>query len=438
MTARRPVAFDHTHEQATETYDGFMSKLDKIKLNASYTGSQIDALLAGKSDITHNHDSAYAPITHTHDDRYYTETEMNSLLSGKSDTTHNHDATYATLSHTHDDRYYTESETTTLLGGYLPLTGGTLTGPLQINSVNTGDTLLRFATDRPWKFWQKYDDGSTALILSPENDVKVFEIRSQDDTKGVSIRPYNTGSSIYIDGGIVWHAGNDGTGSTLDADLLDGQHASYFQSLLVSGTNIKTINGSSVLGAGDLVVSATVDWSQVFDDSGTYRGYKAKSGSSTGYMRTPSDGLLPNVSSASGSGYVGTPSWPFLNIYGINIYQDGNKVLAIAGQETTDPRTLKMSDGTIIKWGTITTAILACSTAVGGLYRMASDQTLTFDTSYPFTVEPTVVVVLKYASGYMWAVLRSASTTNFTYNILSSVSVTSGVPWQLRYFAIGR
>lgn len=29
----------------------------------------------------------------------------------------------------------------------------------------------------------------------------------------------------------VWHAGNDGTGSGLDADLLDGQHASYFAPL---------------------------------------------------------------------------------------------------------------------------------------------------------------------------------------------------------------
>ena len=38
---------------------------------------------------------------HTHDDRYYTETEVDTLLSGKSDTTHNHDGTYAALSHTH-------------------------------------------------------------------------------------------------------------------------------------------------------------------------------------------------------------------------------------------------------------------------------------------------------------------------------------------------
>ena len=33
-----------------------------------------------------------------------------------------------------------------------------------------------------------------------------------------------------INGNPVWHAGNDGTGSGLDADTLDGQHGSYYYS----------------------------------------------------------------------------------------------------------------------------------------------------------------------------------------------------------------
>ena len=48
----------------------------------------------------------FAPKSHTHDDRYYTESEMNTKLSGKSNT-----------GHTHDDRYYTESEINSKLGG---------------------------------------------------------------------------------------------------------------------------------------------------------------------------------------------------------------------------------------------------------------------------------------------------------------------------------
>ena len=40
-----------------------------------------------------------AAASHNHDDRYYTETEINNLLAGKSN-----------VGHTHDDRYYTEAE----------------------------------------------------------------------------------------------------------------------------------------------------------------------------------------------------------------------------------------------------------------------------------------------------------------------------------------
>ena len=42
----------------------------------------------------------------------------------------------------------------------------------------------------------------------------------------------------------VWHAGNDGAGSTLDADLLDGQHGSYYQ----NASNIST--GTLILARG--------------------------------------------------------------------------------------------------------------------------------------------------------------------------------------------
>lgn len=39
------------------------------------------------------------------------------------------------------------------------------------------------------------------------------------------------GGTLLVGGNTVWHAGNDGSGSGLDADLLDGKHASDFLSL---------------------------------------------------------------------------------------------------------------------------------------------------------------------------------------------------------------
>ena len=52
--------------------------------------------------------------------------------------------------------------------------------------------------------------------------------------------------------------------STATQTALDAKQAT-----LVSGTNIKTINGSSVLGAGDLVVSGTTNIKQTEVDFGT-------------------------------------------------------------------------------------------------------------------------------------------------------------------------
>jgi len=45
----------------------------------------------------------------------------------------------------------------------------------------------------------------------------------------------NVSGPIYAQGGLVWHAANDGAGSGLDADLLDGRHAGDFALLSGAG-----------------------------------------------------------------------------------------------------------------------------------------------------------------------------------------------------------
>ena len=56
-----------------------------------------------------------------------------------------------------------------------------------------------------------------------------------------------SGSTATVSGNKVWHAGNDGSGSGLDADTLDGTHKSgLFTSLTNSGNNISmTIGGTT-------------------------------------------------------------------------------------------------------------------------------------------------------------------------------------------------
>ncbi|MBI5568167.1 MAG: hypothetical protein HY870_24950 [Chloroflexi bacterium] len=52
-------------------------------------------------------------------------------------------------------------------------------------------------------------------------------------TGGVSLT--TSGAGLAVDGNTIWHAGNDGPASGLNADLLDGQHGSYY----LDATNIQ-------------------------------------------------------------------------------------------------------------------------------------------------------------------------------------------------------
>jgi len=144
------------------------SKLAQI----STAGKVLPAAVQGTAVITTDSrlSDARTPVTHTHDDRYYTEAEMTTLLAGKQAsgsyapatgiaqsavtnlttdlagkalTSHTHTianvtglqtaldgkqaaGSYAAASHTHDDRYYTETEIDTKLSG-LPVSGHTHT-----------------------------------------------------------------------------------------------------------------------------------------------------------------------------------------------------------------------------------------------------------------------------------------------------------------------
>jgi len=62
-------------------------------------------------------------------------------------------------------------------------------------------------------------------------------------------------SNLYINNNVVWNAGNDGSGSGLDADLLDGQHASSFAAANHSHSYLPlsggTITGNVTLTGAD-------------------------------------------------------------------------------------------------------------------------------------------------------------------------------------------
>ena len=63
---------------------------------------------------------------------------------------------------------------------------------------------------------------------------------------------------------------------------------------LVSGTNIKTINGSSILGSGNIVLSASSDFASITGKPTTIAGY----GITDAYTKTEIDAMVGSINSA--------------------------------------------------------------------------------------------------------------------------------------------
>ena len=114
---------NHSHNSASSSANGFLSKEDKSKLDGIATGANktvvdsslsssstnpvqnkvVTSALNGKANSSHSHSisnitnlqsalNSKSETGHTHDDRYYTETEMNTKLNGKANSSHTHTA----------------------------------------------------------------------------------------------------------------------------------------------------------------------------------------------------------------------------------------------------------------------------------------------------------------------------------------------------------
>lgn len=103
---------------------------------------------------------------------------------------------------------------------------------LQINSTGSGVSLAA------------YSDGAGYFVLES------FDTATPATKKNIDLCRY--GGSLFRGGQTVWDSGNDGAGSGLDADTLDGVQASAFPTL--SGSNIFTGNSQTVAGANPALI----------------------------------------------------------------------------------------------------------------------------------------------------------------------------------------
>lgn len=144
--------------------------------------------------------------------------------------------------------------------------------------------------------------GSGSKIEFINNDGKLVGINSltykgqELEDRFVNAAGDNMTGPLKINGNIVWHAGNDGSGSGLDADLLDGRSGSFYQNAdnlnagivptaRLSGTYNISISGNAATATNANYASSagnadTVDGKHASDFalSGHTHGYVLKAG----------------------------------------------------------------------------------------------------------------------------------------------------------------
>jgi hypothetical protein len=113
------------------------------------------------------------------------------------------------------------------------LTGGTYTFDSSTDQkiILQGSTnpYIRFKQGTTEKAFIQWQDSNNCLRLRNQEDNA--ELRIKDDLQ------FSTDASTFYS---IWHAGNDGSGSGLDADTLDGQEGSYYRN--ASNINAGTIS----------------------------------------------------------------------------------------------------------------------------------------------------------------------------------------------------
>ncbi len=116
---------------------------------------------------------------------------------------------------------------------YVKKSGDTMTGVLNMMSNHHPDSYSGALDIRNSNICGVNSIYTQDLAEKSDEGIHFYRDAAHVDTLWVSngvlrFVPNRTlGSSSTTDGNVIWHAGNDGSGSGLDADLLDGVHASH-------------------------------------------------------------------------------------------------------------------------------------------------------------------------------------------------------------------
>lgn len=108
----------------------------------------------------------------------------------------------------------------------LPLSGGTMTGNILLGGTTTNKigTNIVDTTGGYQEFTHQNSHGYIAIGPFNSSVAHIYTDRPS----------FYFNKELLVNNNKVWHAGNDGSGSELDADMLDGQEGSWYQSNVIA------------------------------------------------------------------------------------------------------------------------------------------------------------------------------------------------------------
>ena len=271
--------------------------------------------------------------------------------------------------------YYDNGSAWTVVGTgvFLPLSGGTLSGALAVaTSVTiTGGSVIAATTATigsgtvsaavtagagTHSLALGRRDGtssSPAINLNSSGNNQAYDVRlfasGGDGSVGNGSLTINAAGGVSINGGTTWHSGNDGTGSGLDADLLDGQESTVFATKTGTETLTNKTLTTPTINSGVVVTPTIASFTNATHDHSNAAG-------GGNIPQTSVTGLLASLSSKADGSTVTAHTGASTEVHGITG--------AVVG--TTDTQTLAAKTLTTPVIGSFTNATHDHSNAAGG------------------------------------------------------------------------
>lgn len=179
---------------------------------------------------------------------------------------------------------------------YVKKAGDTMTGRLTVDGTSTGNALDLVSENATETYLRVYMGASYKAAIGYHTTHGAYLYNRFTDTY-LGLR--NNGLA-YRDGYVMWDAGNDGSGSGLDADLLDGYQAN---DLMILGRSVNMLSGSTYSGYIPPLVLAMMRGAEQIENP-TFL-----NGSNLAIYNNASDGSVTHTrvtdtTAGNGSGYV--------------------------------------------------------------------------------------------------------------------------------------